>query len=86
MLSKMKMRKERRYDLVNSEKNLCERELLKPHEYLLMKEMMMRESTSQGCLSKEFVNMCLDPKRNDKGRILETYDFLVNHELVTDDK
>lgn len=64
------------------ENKLCDRVGLKPHEYLLIKEILVRESVSQGFLSKDYVNQVFDSKRTDKRKILDVFDFLVTHDLV----
>lgn len=64
------------------ENRLCERVGLKPHEYLLLKEVLIRESVSQGFLSREFVSQAFDSRRTDKHKVLDVFDFLASHELL----
>lgn len=64
------------------ENRLCEKVGLKPHEYILIKEILVRESISQGFLSRDFVNQVFDSKRTEKHKIMDVFDFLVSHDLV----
>lgn len=64
------------------ENRLCERVGLKPHEYLLIKEILVRESISQGFLSRDFVSQTFDSKRTEKHKIMDVFDFLVSHDLI----
>lgn len=74
--------KETKGSFTELENKLCEKLGLKPHEYLLIKEILVRESVSQGFISREFVNQIFDSKRTEKHKILDVFDFLVTHDLV----
>ena len=55
---------------------------MKPHEYLMIKEVLVRESIAQGVLSRDSLNNIFDPKRTEKSKLNEVFDFLVAHDLV----
>jgi transcriptional adapter 2-alpha len=74
--------KDTKASFTENENKLCDKVGLKPHEYLLIKEILVRESVSQGFLSKEYVNQVFDSKRTEKHKIMEVFDFLVTHDLV----
>lgn len=64
------------------ENRLCERLALKPHEYLMIKEILVRESISQGVLARDSLNNIFDPKKIEKVKLNEVFDFLVSNDLV----
>lgn len=74
--------KDARTPFTDLENRLCERLGLKPHEYLMIKEVLVRESIAQGVLSRDSLNNIFDPKRTEKNKLNEVFDFLVAHDLV----
>jgi len=49
------------------------------HEYLFIKEVLVRESISQGFLSRNFAEQAF---KIDKDRLMGVFDFLVSHDII----
>lgn len=65
--------------LRNSEINLCNELGLDYREYLLIKEILVRESILQGYITRGFVEQCV---KIEKDKTLRVFDFLVEHDLI----
>jgi len=71
--------KDNKASLTDQEIKLCENLGLIFHEYLFIKEVLVRESISQGFLSRSFAENAF---KIDKERLMGVFDFLVSHEII----
>jgi transcriptional adapter 2-alpha len=65
--------------LNEKEHNLCESLSITPYDYILIKEVLVRECLKDGLLSKDIVNNII---KIDKERSTAIFDFLVSNRLI----
>lgn len=65
--------------LRTNEISLCNELGLNFREYLLIKEILVRESILQGFISRSFLEHTI---KIDKEKSLRVFDFLVEHDLI----
>lgn len=71
--------KDNKASLTDQEIKLCENLGLIFHEYLFIKEVLVRESISQGFQSRSFAENAF---KIDKERLMGVFDFLVSHDII----
>jgi len=70
--------------LCDKEITLCQNTQLSYSDYLLIKELLIRESATQGLITKDFASKSIT--NVDKDKIENIFDFLVTNELIVERK
>ena len=75
---------EKRSKMINpnfneQEGSLCDKLNLSSHEYLIIKDLLIRESVKEGFVTKNFAENQI---KLDKDRISGVFDFLVSRNLI----
>jgi len=65
--------------LNEKEHNLCEQLSITPYDYILVKEVLVRECLKEGLISKDVVNNMI---KLDKERSSAIFDFLASNRLI----
>jgi len=68
--------------LNEKELNLCDHVCITPHEFLLIKDLLVRECLKEGFLTRDFVDASIKLDFKDKAN--QVFDFLVTNKVISE--